>query len=131
MSRADVETVRRAYEYYMAVGEIPPGGHPDFVWDVSGLRWPGQQIYPGSEGATQFLAEWADAWDDWALEVEEYIDAGVYVVVILNQRGFAKATGVPVNMRFAQVWTMRDGQTIRMQMYANLDEAFEAVGLSE
>ena len=34
-------------------------------------------------------------------------------------------------MRFAQVWTMRDGRTVRMRMYADLDEAFAAVGLSE
>ena len=34
-------------------------------------------------------------------------------------------------MRFAQVWTFRDGQAIRMQMYASPEEAFKAVGLSE
>ncbi len=34
-------------------------------------------------------------------------------------------------MRFAQVWTFRDGQAIRMQMYASVDEALQAAGLSE
>jgi ketosteroid isomerase-like protein len=52
-------------------------------------------------------------------------------VVIVTQRGRSRATGVPVVMRFAQVWTMHDGRTIRMRMYANLDEAFKTVGLSE
>ena len=52
-------------------------------------------------------------------------------MVIINQRGRSKATGVPVEMRFAQVWTLRDGQGIRMQLYASIDEALEAVGLSE
>jgi len=32
------------------------------------------------------------------------------IVVILNQRGRSKATGIPVDLRFAQVWTLRDGQ---------------------
>jgi ketosteroid isomerase-like protein len=50
---------------------------------------------------------------------------------MLNQRGRSKATGVPVEMRFAQVWTVRDGLGIRMQMFANPEEALEAVGLSE
>ena len=45
--------------------------------------------------------------------------------------GASKATGIPVDMRFAQVWTYRDGQAMRMQMYANPDEAIEAAGLSE
>ena len=79
----------------------------------------------------QFNAEWADAWDDWELEAEDYIDAGERVVVIVNQRGRSKATGIPVDMRFAQVWSFRDGEAIRMQMYASVDEALEAVGLSE
>jgi hypothetical protein len=34
-------------------------------------------------------------------------------------------------MRFAQVWTLRDRQAIRMQLYASVDEALQAVGLSE
>ena len=50
------------------------------------------------------------------------------VVVILNQRGRSKATGIPVDMRFAQVWTLRDGQGVRMQLYESVEEALEAVG---
>ena len=98
---------------------------------MSRLGWPDQQIYSGAEGAKRFNAEWADAWDDWELEAEDYLDAGERVVVIVNQRGRSKATGIPAEMRFAQVWTFRDGQAIRMQMYASVDEALEAVGLSE
>ena len=79
----------------------------------------------------QFTAEWADAWDDWGMEVEDYLDAGERVVVILTQRGRSKATGIPVEMRFAQVWTLRDGQGISMYLYADPDEAIKAGGLSE
>ena len=98
---------------------------------MSNLGWPEQQIYRGPAGAMQFNAEWADAWDDWEMEPEDYIDAGERVVVILIQRGRSKTTGIPVEMRFAQVWTLRDGQGIRMQLYASVEEALEAVGLSE
>ena len=129
MSQENVEIIRRGYEQFTATGEIR--AHADLVWDVSRLGWPDQQIYSGVEGAMQFNAEWADAWDDWELEVEEYLEAGERVVVIINQRGRSKATGIPVDMRFAQVWTLRDGQAIRMQMYARPEDALEAVGLSE
>ncbi len=129
MSQENVEIVRRSYGHYMATGEVR--AHADLVWDVSNLGWPDQQIYTGNEGATQFMAEWADAWDDWEMEAEDYIDAGERVVVILTQRGRSKATGIPVEMRFAQVWTLRDGLGIRMQLYASVEEALEAVGLSE
>jgi ketosteroid isomerase-like protein len=127
MSQENVEIMRRGFEDYLATGEIR--ARADLVWDVSRLGWPDQQLYRGVEGANQFNAEWADAWDDWELEVEDYLDAGERIVVIINQRGRSKATGVPVDMRFAQVWTLRDGQAIRMQMYASVEEALEAVGL--
>ncbi len=129
MSEENVEVIRRGYGHYLATGEVR--AHPDLVWDVSRLGWPDQQLYSGVEGAMQFNAEWADAWEDWELEVEDYLDAGERVVVIIKQRGRAKATGIPVDMRFAQVWTLRNGQAIRMQMYASVDEALEAVGLAE
>ena len=129
MSQENVEIMRRGYEHFEATGRVR--AHADLVWDVSNLGWPDQQIYSGVEGAMQFNAEWADAWDDWELEVEEYLEAGERVVVIINQRGRSKATGIPVDMRFAQVWTLRNGQAIRMQMYARPEEALEAVGLSE
>ncbi|MEA2332523.1 MAG: uncharacterized protein QOH58_2661 [Thermoleophilaceae bacterium] len=129
MSKENVEVIRRGWEHWAATGEIR--AHADFVWDVSRLGWPDRQIYPGAEGAMQFLAEWADAWDGWEIEVEDYNDAGERVVAIVNQRGRSKATGIPVEMRFAQVWTFRDGRAIRMQMYASPEEAMEAVRLSE
>ena len=122
--------MRRGYERFAATGEIGP--NPDSVWDVSRLGWPDKQIYFGAEGANQFIAEWADAWDGWELTAEDFIyGPGSPVVVIVSQRGRSKATGIPVDMRFAQVWSFRDGQSIRMQMYSSVDEALEAAGLSE
>ena len=130
MSQENVEIIRRGYEHFSTTGgEIR--AHPELIWDVSNLGWPDQQIYRGPEGAMQFNAEWAAAWDDWELVPEDYIDAGERVVVILTQRGRSKATGIPVEMRFAQVWTLRDGQGIAMLLYGSVGEAVEAAGLSE
>ena len=129
MSQENVDIIRRGYEHWVATGELLAPA--DLVWDVSHLGWPDQQIYRGREGADQFNAEWASAWDDWELEPEDYVDAGERVVVIINQRGRSKGSGIPLDMRFAQVWTLRDGRGIRMEMYASVDDALEAVGLSE
>jgi hypothetical protein len=74
----------------------------------------------------------AQAWDDWELEPEEYFNAGGdRVVTILRQRGGSKASGATSEMHFGQVWTLKDGLSICMQMYASPAEALEAVGLSE
>ncbi len=129
MSQENVELIRRGYERWIATGELrAPAG---LVWDVSELGWPDQQVYLGREGADQFNTEWAAAWDDWEMEPEDYLDAGERVVVIINQRGRSKVSGILLEMRFAQVWTFQDGLANRMDMYASVDQAFEAVGLSE
>jgi ketosteroid isomerase-like protein len=93
--------------------------------------WPEQQIYEGVEGAETFLREWLAAWDDWELEVEAFHDAGNRVVALVRQRGRSKTAGMPVEMYFAQVWTLRDGKETRMEMYSDPQEALKAVGLAE
>ncbi len=63
----------------------------------------------------QFLAEWADAWDEWRARsrgVRRRRGAGGRHHSY--QRGRSTASGIPVEMRFAQVWTLRNGQGIRM-----------------
>jgi hypothetical protein len=66
-----------------------------------------------------------------SLDIEEVFDAGDQVVTIVRQHGKARHGGPEVEMRFAQVWTFRDGLGARMEMCADRDEALEAAGLSE
>ena len=93
--------------------------------------WPEQQSYDGVEGARAFLGAWLNAWDDWELELDALHDAGDKVVAIVRQRARSKATGRPVEMVFGQVWTLRNGKQVRMEMYADSVEALQAVGLPE
>jgi ketosteroid isomerase-like protein len=131
MSAENLESVRRGYEHFLATGE--PAAHlmaPGFVWDMSTFRdWPERQTYEGPDGASEFLADWVSAWEDWRLEVGELIDAGDDVVAIVHQSGRSKTTGLAVDMDFAQVWTYEDGRQTRMRMYADPEEALRAAGL--
>ena len=132
MSQENVEIVRRRYEHLAATGDYAAEAHaPDFVWDMSKFRgWPEQQTYEGVEGARAFLRDWLEAWDDWEVEVEALHDAGDKVVALVRQRGRSKTSGLPVDMAYGQVFTIRDGKFARMEMYADPVEALEAVGLS-
>jgi ketosteroid isomerase-like protein len=132
MSKENVEVVRRGYEHFGATRDFRQEiFDPDFVWDMSTFPWPEQQVYPGIEGAREFIADWLDAWEDWRIEVEQLLDAGDDVVAIVRQRGRSKATRLPVDMHFAQLWTLRDGKQLRMRMYADPDDALRAAGLRE
>jgi ketosteroid isomerase-like protein len=131
MSHENVAIVRRGYELFATTGELAVEvAAPDIVWDMSNFHgWPEQQIYEGLAGAKAFLDAWSAAWDDWELEVEAFHDAGDKVVALARQSGISKAAGMPVEMSFAQVWTIRDGKQARMDMYSDRSEALEAVGL--
>jgi ketosteroid isomerase-like protein len=132
VSEQNVEIVRGGYEQFRAtktfVGDIAT---PDFVWDMTHFHgWPEEQVYHGIAGAESFIAEWTVAWDEWELEVEAFHHADDKVVALVLQRGRSKATGILVEMSFAQVWTLRDGKQVRMDMYSDPGEALNAVGLA-
>jgi ketosteroid isomerase-like protein len=133
MSQENVEVVQRGFTHFEATGDfLAEVFATDFVWDMSKFRdWPERPAYEGIEGARSFIAEWTGAWDDWRLDVEAFRDAGDKVVVLIRQRGRSKVTGMPVDMHFAQVYTVCEGKQARMEMYADPDEAFKAVGLEE
>ena len=133
MSEENVEFVRQDLEHFRKTGDfLDEDFAPEFVWDISTFRgWPEQKTYEGIEGAREFIRTWADAWDEWELDVVGLHDAGDRVVAVMRQRGRAKSTGLAVDMTFAQVFTIEGGRETRMQMYADPAEAIEAVGLTE
>ena len=131
MSDENVEIVRTGYQRYLATGEFTDEiVTADFVWDMSNFHgWPEQQTYEGPDAVQGFLEDWTGAFDEWELEVEALHDAGDRVVALVHQRGRSKMAGMPVEMAFAQVWTVRGGKQVRMDMYSDRDEALQAVGL--
>jgi uncharacterized protein len=129
--QTNTEIIRDGFAHFSSTGRPSAQSMaPEFVWDMSTFRsWPEQQLYAGLDGAERFLATWRAAWDDWALEPQAYHEAGDKVVTVMHQHGRSKASGLEVDMQFAMVWTLRDGEITRMQMYADPAEAFAAVGL--
>src|SRR5207247_10132293 len=47
-----------------------------------------------------------------------------------HSRGGCRAEGMPSDMSFAQLWTMRNGKRSGMEMYSDPEEARRAVGLA-
>src|ERR1700746_705939 len=108
MSEEGVELVRRGYAHSLATGEVyAEGSAPGLVWDMSKYEgWPEQQVYEGIDDANRFMRDWVGAWDDWELVIRDIYDAGEKVVVIVQQRGRARTTGMALDMVFAQIWTI-------------------------
>jgi ketosteroid isomerase-like protein len=133
MPQENVELVRERFERFVATGDVEDDWYAaDFVWDMSTFRgWPEQKHYRGASGTREFLGDWLEAWDDWRLELEELHEAEDDRVVAVSRQYGRSKTGLDATMHFGQVWTLRDGLYVRMQMYATPEEALEAAGLSE
>jgi|SRR6266513_1580136 len=132
MSQENVDLVRRLYEHFEATREfLAEDFRPDFVMDLSKIAWPEQPTYHGVEGVREFIAAWLDAWDDYHQEIKALHDADDKVVATMYMRGRSRATGLAVDMHFAHLWFVRDGQLARMEGYGGPSEALEAAGLPE
>jgi ketosteroid isomerase-like protein len=127
----DIELVRRTFEAYLTAA--PEAAfeylHPDLEFDAT-LR-PDGKVWHGREGARRALVEWSETWDDFELEVERYLDAGDgRVVVLWNERGRAKASGVPLLQSGVTVCTVRDGLIVAMVIGVDRRRTLKAMGLA-
>jgi ketosteroid isomerase-like protein len=104
--------------------------HPDFECRAS-LIGNGRRYAGG--GLSAFRAFWLDWLAPWATyrmgEIEQTIDCGERVVVIVRDLGRPIEGEHEVRGRNAAVWTLREGQAIRWEGYPHPAEALDAVGL--
>jgi ketosteroid isomerase-like protein len=82
-------------------------------------------VYRGREG----VRRWFDAFEgleDVDLRPERFIDAGERVLVPVVLTGRGAGSGIEVEQRAVQVWTVRDGKAMRVEAFRDLESAREA-----
>jgi ketosteroid isomerase-like protein len=87
--------------------------------------------YRGLEGFAQGWREWLEAWTSYRIEVEDFVDAGDKVVVLVRVAARTVRDDVLMHHTPAAVYTIRDGKVASIRFYLHRTEAFEAAGLSE
>jgi SnoaL-like domain len=91
--------VWREHDLEGALADLPE----DFQWIVPGF--PGEEHATGPADTIQFFRDWIDQWAelhvDWRLEQS----APETVLATVDMRGTGRASGVSVELRFAQIWT--------------------------
>jgi ketosteroid isomerase-like protein len=130
MSEENADIVRRAYEVFREGGIEAAAELLD-----PGIEWlppkdsPHAATYRGPEGVKSEVQEFTGPFEDYDWEPREFIDAGDRVVVIGYHRGRGRQSGVEIGQEETHVWTLRQGRIVRLEMFHDRDEAFEAVGL--
>jgi uncharacterized protein len=137
MSKTNVEIIRRGYELYTA-GDLE-GVSGMFstdaeVADSGGLGVAGTTAgtLHGPEGFLRAASESLEAFDEYHVEAEDYIDAGDAVVVLVRISGRGRASGAKLETRLAHLWVLgNNGKVIRGEVYRTTEEALAAVGLPD
>ena len=134
MSEENVEIVRAAWDKWLR-GDmdalIASFSDPDIVYDLTHFReWP-DRTYRGVEGVRRGLTEWREVWVGLEAGVDEILAVPDGRVVVLTwQRGKGRQSGLPMDMKWAQIVTVHDGKITRVDAYDDRAEALEAAGLS-
>jgi len=129
MSQENVEVARRTWEHLLFADDPSEVVGPAF--EVHDHDLPDAGVYRGAEGVRRWGSQWTEAWDEWEIDNEEYIDAGDRVVVIARMSARGKGSGLTVHRREGLVLTIRSGTAVRLDYFSSRSEALEAVGLSE
>jgi ketosteroid isomerase-like protein len=87
--------------------------------------------FRGPEGVIRSLAEWLEPWEEHDIEAEEFTEVGEQVLAVIHLVGRGAASGMEIDQRFFQVYTVRDGKIIRMVEYIRRGDAVDAARLSE
>jgi ketosteroid isomerase-like protein len=100
----------------------------DFEMDLTD-RVLNPATYRGAEGLARFLQEVDELWASMDLTVEQVLERDDEALAILRVKLQGRGSGVQLNDRIAQWWTLRDGKLVGMRLYQDADAAlaeFEA-----
>jgi ketosteroid isomerase-like protein len=89
----------------------------------------------GKAAVGEWFGDWFRQFDrDYRFDIEESRGIGDRVFLVATHHGRGRDSGVPVEERWAYVYTVRNGKVSRVELWGDRDAreaALEAVGLSE
>ena len=145
MSKENVEIVRNALEGFNAFarGELEGQAVEEAAARISDpqieWQWHDELMTPGLpqylRGVPEIIEGWerfSRPWTDLALEALEFIEApDDRVVTAMRQSGRERESGIPMEIHFFDVWTIRDGKVRKLEIFRHRADALEAAGLRE
>ena len=114
----------REHDLEGALADLPQ----DFEWLVPGF--PGSEAAHGPDETLDFFRDWIEQWEDLRVDWELEQSSPDTVFAVVDMRGRGRASGAPVELHFAQIWSFRDGEPVRMDFYNDIEEGRRAGGLA-
>ena len=124
----NTDTLKRGYEAF-GNGDLEgamENFHDDIRWEGSGsTRIPGNGVHEGKEAAAGAIQETVQAYDQFTVSPDEFIEDGDTVVVLGH--GEVAKDGRSAKIPFVHVWRFEDGKAKRAQILTDTAVAAEVL----
>jgi ketosteroid isomerase-like protein len=110
-------------DFEASLGAFDPQVEGDFT------HMPDGRMVYGREGIREEVARWAGTWDELETEYEGIAASADKVIVFVRQSGMGKGSRAPMEMRYAQIFTVSDGAITAMKTYLDREQALKNAGL--
>src|SRR3954464_9146145 len=141
MSAENVEIVRKLRDSFNAFmrGELSSEDLAQLMDPQVEYNWRDQRTYPDTpqhlQGVPEVIAfteQFREGWADLVQEQLELTEApDGRVLALVRQTGQGRESGVPIEIHFFELSTIRDGKVRRIEYFRHRADALEAAGLSE
>jgi ketosteroid isomerase-like protein len=132
MPGESIDGLRKRLENFSRTGEIDPGFFArDFELHQSSSIVDTAGVFHGPEAANQSLDELTESFENLVFEPEELIEApDGRIVVMIRAHARGRGSGIQLDNPIAWVFTIRDGQAARLDVYEERSDALRAAGLA-
>jgi ketosteroid isomerase-like protein len=123
-----VEVVRRIIEA-LNRGDIDgmlARMHLDFEWRPLEAS-PVARVYRGQDEVRRYVEDWLATFESLRVDLEDLTEVADCVVAVVRGHGRGRASGVQLDARFCQVWTLRGGTAIAMEEHATREQGLAAL----
>jgi ketosteroid isomerase-like protein len=131
MSQENVENARRFFDAWNATGDLDLSAFdPGLIYHPRADE-PDPSPHVGRDAYEQLLRGFIESFSEIKFDLLEVRDEGDYVVASTVIRCRVRDSGINVNDAYVFVGRVRDGLVVEGWEYRTMEEALEAVALSE
>ena len=87
--------------------------HPDFEW-IPLEASPVARVCRGHDQVRRYVEDWLSTFESLRLDLGEPAEVGDRVIAPVNAHGRGRVSGLALETRFCQLWTVRDGTALGM-----------------
>jgi ketosteroid isomerase-like protein len=139
MSQADIDLVKRWWAAAAGLDVDAALTHwSEHAW-ADDIEWRPAEGAPdnlgpmhGRDRLMRYYQDWGEMFDDREIEPQEFIDVGEgRIIVVQHISGRAKTSGIPVDMTYAVLYTLRDGRIASGREFLTRQEALDAAAKTD